>query len=217
MTALINTAMNTMKQKLAADKNTNISGSASSGINPLNLLCVRSVLMLSTYTEDQVLYAYETIKSLGKKLSVDSLLDELHNNDDKYDTIQTTWTHEQRPKENSKLHDSPLEKANVEQNEMIESYTTDSISPNRSKLAVDKSNHEEQKWSSSELQKLEEENERMKIARTCRSCNRRQADIIVLPCRHISVCHVCWDPTSKSNNCLTCKSTVAGMFHVFWS
>ncbi|WOL00598.1 putative BOI-related E3 ubiquitin-protein ligase 2 [Canna indica] len=50
--------------------------------------------------------------------------------------------------------------------------------------------------------------------RLCRACEEREACVVLLPCRHLSLCKVC---QLKTDACPACGSTKKACFEIFWS
>uniref|UniRef100_A0ACD5U4R6 Uncharacterized protein n=1 Tax=Avena sativa TaxID=4498 RepID=A0ACD5U4R6_AVESA len=55
------------------------------------------------------------------------------------------------------------------------------------------------------------------LDRPCRACRLRLASTVLLPCRHLCVCHVCEPAVSASAACPMCRCPVTGTVQVFFS
>ncbi|KAK6169025.1 hypothetical protein SNE40_020155 [Patella caerulea] len=67
---------------------------------------------------------------------------------------------------------------------------------------------------STEAESLREENEKMKNETTCRICFDNPAEILTLPCAHISCCVTCAAPLKK---CPICRRPIQGTVKIFLS
>jgi E3 ubiquitin-protein ligase BOI and related proteins len=54
-------------------------------------------------------------------------------------------------------------------------------------------------------------------ARPCRACARREASVLLLPCRHLCVCAACEPAGAAAAACPVCRGAVTGTVHVFFS
>jgi len=63
-----------------------------------------------------------------------------------------------------------------------------------------------------ETTELEEENRKLKEARTCRVCMDHEINTVFLPCGHLSCCEMC----SKSlSHCPICRNIIRGTVKTF--
>ncbi|XP_050394514.2 E3 ubiquitin-protein ligase XIAP [Patella vulgata] len=67
---------------------------------------------------------------------------------------------------------------------------------------------------STEAESLREENEKLKNETTCRICLDNPAEILTLPCAHISCCATCAAPLKK---CPICRRVIQGTVKIFLS
>jgi len=63
-----------------------------------------------------------------------------------------------------------------------------------------------------EAQKLEEENRKLKEARTCRVCMDQEINTVFLPCGHLSCCESC---AKSLTDCPICRNVIRGTVKTF--
>lgn len=49
----------------------------------------------------------------------------------------------------------------------------------------------------------------------CISCAEKIRDVVMLPCKHLAYCHLCFDQMINSNKCPICKKVVVGHKKIF--
>ena len=60
--------------------------------------------------------------------------------------------------------------------------------------------------------KLVQENERLRLAMTCKKCKITGVETLFLPCRHLDSCEKC---ASSMENCVTCNEKILGTVRTY--
>ena len=93
-----------------------------------------------------------------------------------------------------------------------ESLPTNAVSSTASAAGVPNADKVDKQQTNSEEVALEEENRKLKEARTCRVCMDKEINIVFLPCGHLSTCEMC----SKSlSHCPICSNVIRGTVKTF--
>lgn len=146
---------------------------------------VRAVFMLNAYSEESVLKA---CKICDPNITVDGLLNILQN--------------------------KQLENTSSEEDQIVADIRNVSIDDDDETPHADTHSEIRTHEAYQRLLKIEIEINQLLDERMCKKCCNYEANVIVLPCKHISICHRCVLNTPKI--CLKCNARYAGSFHVFW-